>query len=278
MPTYAVDPSAVLTVKRRWTVREFGEEMAPRFLNLVTRENSPRVLPDAVAAWSVGGLLFEQATTLAASNWVGAAGEWVDIPMWPAWRDAKPALEWGYFNPLGGSTLNQLFCISLQDGRVAIAHAMHHGVQARSCELVGIAEMNAPDAIRVAVRRAFERNGTGHRWLVSSLPDYVTHDDQLGHMDDAPSWFGVAHEAACAVGVEWCDPDRQATRLQRLAKDPHGTVRRELTDAARDWVASEPDPPRTPMGATDYTTWFRVAVDENHAKGIRRLVAETLPA
>jgi hypothetical protein len=41
------------TVRRAWSLRDFGAEIAPRLLDLYRRESTPRVLHYALEAWGI---------------------------------------------------------------------------------------------------------------------------------------------------------------------------------------------------------------------------------
>jgi hypothetical protein len=121
-------------------------------------------------------------------------------------------------------------------------------------------------------------NGQTGRWLLTSLPDYVVvaAEPRLDHTRLA-AWFGSAHERACSSGLAvWDEPVANAERLRRLASDPETTVERELERARLDINHSGTSAPGdVPAPLSDYSVWFDVASEPNHAERLRAMVAES---
>ena len=56
LPLWSQSEDQIVTTVAEWTFAEFGARIRPRLQAIAERESEPRIMPDVLAAWEIGGL------------------------------------------------------------------------------------------------------------------------------------------------------------------------------------------------------------------------------
>jgi hypothetical protein len=131
-PSWSLPPDGEpISIRRTYSVAEFGRSIAPRLTRMAELERYPRLLPAALRAWGVDdGPLLKTLRAAARKHFTRRGGAQlaavpVDIEPVPDWDRHDCFLEWGILNPFAPTRVQ--WCLVPLDRRTrALVYTLHN--------------------------------------------------------------------------------------------------------------------------------------------------------
>ncbi|HEY6362521.1 MAG TPA: hypothetical protein VIX63_15515 [Vicinamibacterales bacterium] len=273
-PSWSSPPDTnPISLRRTYSVKEFGRCITPRLTRLAELESYPRLLPTALRAWGADdGPLIKALRAAARTHFERRGGAQlatvpVGIEPVPDWDRDDCFLEWGVLDPFGPTKVQ--WCLVPLDRRTrALVYTLHNPFAPASL-LLGIVKGGDSDTLRRMLLDLADRFELGDRVLLKGLPHWVkttpVDNVQISETEGAVI-FERLHKGALSRGVtDDANVAEQVRSLGLLREDPLSEINRQFVRALK----QPRNPERVPgPDADDYLLWYRTASSSEHVRAL----------